>query len=94
MAEKKRKKPEPRIVRIRLLSYDHNLLDTTTHRVCRALAENNCAHLRGPIPLAAKDEEEERMHRRVIDLEDPSDKTIQAMLALDLPQGIEVELRG
>lgn len=94
MAERKRKKAEPRIVRIRLLSYDHNLLDTTTQRVCRALAEGNCAHLRGPIPLAAQDDEEERVHRRVIDLENPSDKTIQTMMTLDLPQGIEVELRG
>lgn len=100
---------ETKKIRIRLKSYDHNLIDQSAEKIVDT-ATRSGAKVSGPIPLPTekevvtilravhkyKDSREQfemRTHKRLIDITKPSQKTIDALMSLELPAGVDFELK-
>ena len=96
-------------IRIRLKSYDHNLVDQSAAKIVDT-ATRTGAKISGPIPLPTKKEIitilravhkykdsreqfELRTHKRLIDVLSPTAKTIDALKTLDLPAGVDIEIK-
>lgn len=96
-------------IRIRLKSYDHNLIDQACKKIVET-AKRTGAQVSGPIPLPTqkevvtilravhkyKDSREQfemRTHKRLIDILRPSNKTVEALQGIDLPAGVEIEIK-
>jgi small subunit ribosomal protein S10 len=97
-------------VRIRLKAFDHKVLDQSAEKIVQTArrtgariagpvplpVEKNiyCVN-RGPnIDKESMEHFEVRTHKRLIDILDPGPKTIDALLRLDLPSGVDIEIRG
>ena len=95
-------------IRIRLKSYDHQLVDTAAEKIVQT-AKRTGSEVAGPIPLPTekeivtilravhkyKDSREQfemRTYKRLIDVLSPSAKTIEALTGLELPAGVEIEI--
>ncbi len=96
-------------IRIKLKSYDHNLVDQSAERIVDT-AKRTGAKLSGPIPLPTerevvtilrsphkyKDSREQfemRTHKRLIDILSPTPKTVESLMRLDLPAGVDIEIK-
>ena len=96
-------------IRIKLLGYDHRLLDQSTEEIVNT-AKRTGAKVSGPIPLPTKREVftvlrgpvidkksreqfQIKTHKRIIDIVGPTAKTIDALRKLDLPSGVGVEIK-
>ena len=96
-------------IRIKLKSYDHNLVDQSAERIVET-AKRTGAKLSGPIPLPTereivtilraphkyKDSREQfemRTHKRLIDILSPTPKTVESLMRLDLPAGVDIEIK-
>ena len=96
-------------IRIKLVSYDHEMVDEATERIIEAM-KNSGAKISGPIPLPTekeiitilrsphkyKDSREQfeiRRHKRLIDIFNPNSKTVDALMKLELPHGVEVKIK-
>ena len=96
-------------IRIKLKSYDHTLLDKWTERIIRAIKQtgaivsgpiplpskkNVYTVLRSPhVDKKSREQFEIRTHQRLMDIVDPTDKTVDALMKLDLPAGVDVEIK-
>ena len=81
-------------IRIKLKSYDSALIDAAAEKFVDA-AKRNGATVSGPIPLPT-DREVITILRAVHkykDSREPSQKTIEALTSLELPAGVEVEIK-
>lgn len=95
-------------IRIRLKSFDHKLIDTSTKEIVET-AKRTGAQVKGPIPLPvrkerftvlisphvnkdARDQYEIRTHKRLIDIVEPTEKTVDALMKLDLATGVDVQI--
>ena len=100
---------ETKKIRIRLKSYDHNLIDQSAEKIVDTAVRSG-AKVSGPIPLPTekevvtilravhkyKDSREQfemRTHKRLIDILRPSNKTVEALTGLELPAGVEIEIK-
>jgi len=100
---------EDQVIRIRLKSYDHRLLDQSAKKIADT-AKNSGANISGPIPLPtereiftilrsphinkdSREQFERRTHKRLIDIINPSAKTIDSLMHLDLPSGVDIVLK-
>ena len=96
-------------LRIRLLSYDHRLLDESAKKIVEACNRTG-AKVSGPIPLPtekevftiirsphkdkdSREQFESRTHKRMIDIFSPSGKVVDALMKLDLPAGVDVKIK-
>lgn len=96
-------------MRIRLKSYDHNLIDMSAEKIVET-AKRFGAQISGPIPLPtekeiitilravhkykdAREQFERRTHKRVIDVIKPDKKTVEALMNVELPAGVEIEIK-
>lgn len=96
-------------IRVRLKSYDHQLIDTAADKIVEA-AKRTGARVSGPIPLPtekevitilravhkykdSREQFENRTHKRVIDILKPTNKTVEALTSLQLPAGVEIEIK-
>ncbi len=96
-------------IRIRLKSYDHQLIDQSAEKIVET-AKRTGAKVSGPVPLPtekevitilravhkykdSREQFERRVHKRLIDILKPSAKTIDALTNLVLPAGVEIELK-
>ncbi len=96
-------------IRIRLKAYDHKILDQsagqiveTAERTGAAVAgpiplpthvEKFCV-IRGPhIDKDSREQFEIRTHKRLIDILDPTPKTVDALMRLNLPAGVDIQIR-
>ena len=96
-------------IRIRLRSYDHQLIDAAAEKIVET-ARRTGARVSGPIPLPTdkevvtilravhkyKDSREQfemRTHKRLIDILKPSNKTVEALTSLQLPAGVDIEIK-
>ena len=96
-------------IRIRLQSYDHQLVDAAAERIVET-AKRTGARVSGPIPLPtdkevvtilravhkykdSREQFERRTHKRLIDILNPTAKTAEALTSLDLPAGVEIEIK-
>ena len=71
-------------IRIRLKAYEHRILDERTlYTVIRS-------------PHKHKDSREQfemRTHKRLIDIVNPTPKTVDSLMKLDLPSGVDIEIK-
>ena len=96
-------------IRIRLMAYDHRLLDQSTQAILQT-AKRTGAKVSGPIPLPTKiskytvlrsphvdkksrEQFEMRIHKRLLDILEPTPKTIDALMKFNLPAGVDVEIK-
>ena len=96
-------------MRIRLKAYDHTLIDQTAKRIVEAAQRTGSKVSGPiPLPTKteivtilravhkykdSREQFERRTHKRLIDIEAPSGKTVDAMMSLDLPAGVEIEIK-
>ena len=96
-------------IRIRLKAYDHRVLDqSTTEIVDTAKRTGAVVKGPVPLPTrierfdvlrsphadkTSRDQLEIRTHLRLMDIIDPTDKTVDALMKLDLPAGVDVEIK-
>ena len=96
-------------IRIRLKAYDHKRLDVwvgeiveTAKRTGARVAGpiplptviNKYCVLRGPhVDKKSRDQFEIRTHKRLIDILDPTQQTVDALMKLDLSAGVDVEIK-
>jgi small subunit ribosomal protein S10 len=95
--------------RIRLLSYDHRLLDESAKKIVET-AKRTGATVSGPIPLPtekevftiirsphkykdSREQFERRTHKRLIDIVNVNPKTVDSLVHLELPSGVEIVLK-
>ncbi len=101
-------KPQQKI-RIRLMAYDHRLLDLSAGEIVET-AKKTGALVSGPVPLPTKREVftvlrsphidkksreqfQIKTHKRLLEIIDPTARTIDALRRLDLPAGVNVEIK-
>jgi len=92
-----------------LKAYDHRILDKSATQIVTAAQRtgarvsgpvplptkiNRFTVLRSPhIDKKSREQFEIRTHKRIIDIVDPTSRTVDALLKLDLPAGVDVEIR-
>jgi small subunit ribosomal protein S10 len=77
-------------IRIRLKAFDYRLIDQSALETRKQRFDL----LRSPhIDKASRDQLEIRTHLRLMDIIDPTDKTVDALMKLDLPAGVDVEIK-
>ena len=96
-------------IRIKLKSYDHNLIDKSSERIVKTVKSTG-AVVSGPIPLPTKktiytvnrsphvdkksrEQFEIRTHKRVVDILEPTPQTVDALMKLNLSAGVDVEIK-
>jgi len=100
--------PQQRI-RIRLRAYDHRILDQSVGRIVDTARASGAVvvgpvllptHirkytvLRSPhVDKKSREQFELRVHKRLIELMSPTAKTVDELMKLDLPAGVEVEIK-
>ncbi len=97
-------------IRIKLQSYDHNLVDKSAEKIVKTVRSTG-AVVTGPIPLPTrkkiftvlrsphvnkKSREQFQLatHKRLLDIYTSSSRTVDALSKLDLPSGVEVEIKA
>lgn len=96
-------------IRIRLKSYDHRLLDQSAQKIVETakrvgalvsgpipLPTNKEVYcvLRSPhVDKKSREHFEIRTHKRLVDILDPPKDTVDALMQLDLPAGVDVEIK-
>ena len=96
-------------IRIRLKAYDHELIDQSAEKIIETAKRNGAkvsgpiplpTHKEVVTILRAvhKDKDsreqfEQRTHKRLIDILDPNPRTVDALTKLDLPAGVEIEIK-
>jgi len=96
-------------IRIRLKAYDHRILDQSAVQIVEAAERTGAAvvgpiplptHIKKfcviRSPHVDKDSREQfeiRTHKRLIDIMDPTTKTIDALTTLNLPAGVDIEIK-
>jgi small subunit ribosomal protein S10 len=83
-------------IRIRLKAYDHRILDQSTREIVET-AKRTGADVAGPIPLPTTINRWTVLrspHKRLIDILEPTPDTVDALMKLDLPPGVDVEIKA
>src|ERR1700761_5441352 len=99
----------PRI-RIRLKAYDHKLLDQSTGEIVETAKRtgakvagpiplptriNKFTVLRSPhVDKKSREQFEIRTHKRMLDILEPTQQTLDALMKLDLSAGVDVEIKS
>ena len=96
-------------VRIKLKSFDHNLVDQSSEKIVKTVKTSG-AVVSGPIPLPtnkkiytvlrsphvnkeAREQFQLSSHKRLMDIYNASSKTIDSLMKLELPSGVHVEIK-
>lgn len=96
-------------IRIKLRAYDHRILDQSVQEIVGTAKRTGArvvgpvplpTHiwkttvLKGPtIDKKARNQFEVRTHKRLLDIVDPTARTVDALMRLDLPAGVDVEIK-
>ena len=97
------------MIRIRLKAYDHQLIDQSAEKIVETAKRNGATVSGPiPLPTKkevvtilravhkykdSREQFERRTHKRLIDINNPNPKTVDAMMKLELPAGVEIELK-
>jgi len=95
-------------IRIRLKAFDHKLIDTSTQEIVETARRTGAQIRGPiPLPTRkerftvlisphvnkdARDQYEIRTHKRLIDIVDPTEKTVDALMKLNLAAGVDVQI--
>jgi len=96
-------------IRIRLRAYDHRILDQSVGRIVETARRSGAmvvgpvllptrlkkyCVLRSPhVDKKSREQFEMRIHKRLIELQSPTSKTVDELMKLDLPAGVDVEIK-
>ena len=96
-------------IRIKLKSYEHKLIDQSAERIVDTAKRTGARVSGPiPLPTErevvtilravhkykdSREQFERRTHKRLIDIINPNPKTVDAMMKLDLPAGVEIEMK-
>ncbi len=96
-------------IRIRLKAFDHHLIDKSAHEIVETAKRTGAHVKGPiPLPTKierftilisphvnkdARDQYEIRTHKRMLDIIDPTDKTVDALMKLDLSAGVDVQIK-
>ena len=96
-------------IRIRLKSFDHRLIDQSAREIVETAKRTGAlVNGPIPLPTKkerftvltsphvnkdARDQYEIRTHKRLMDIVDPTDKTVDALMKLDLAAGVDVQIK-
>ena len=99
-------------VRIKLKSYDHNLVDKSSEKIVKTVnaVKDDKVLVVGPVPLPtqkkiftvnratfvnkkSREQFELSSYKRLLDIYGTTSKTIEALMRLELPSGVEVEIK-
>ena len=102
MAEKQK-------IRIRLKAYDHEVIDQSTKKIVETVLRTQATvrgpiplptekHrytvIRSPhVDKDSREHFEMRIHKRLIDIVEPTSKTVESLQRLDLPAGVDIEIK-
>lgn len=102
-------KDEKPIIRIKIKAYDHKIIDHSVRQIVETAERNGAEIQGPvPLPTAikkftvnsstfidkdARDQYEMRVHKRIIDILNPSQKIIYALENLNLPAGVSIEIK-
>jgi small subunit ribosomal protein S10 len=97
-------------IRIRLKAYDHRILDQSTTEIVDTARrtgaqvagpiplptlKNRYTVLRSPhVDKKSREQFEIRTHKRLLDILEPQQETVDALMKLDLPAGVDVEIKA
>ena len=96
-------------IRIRLKAYDHRILDQSAEKIVATAKRSGAKVSGPiPLPTDksvytilravhkykdAREQFEMRTHKRLIDIVNPTSKTVDALMRLDLPSGVDIEIK-
>ena len=96
-------------LRIKLRAYDYKLLDVSVNEIVQTAKEtgarvagpiplpteiNKFTVLRGPhVDKKSREQFEMRTHKRLVDILDPTQQTVDSLMKLDLSSGVDVEIK-
>lgn len=96
-------------MRLCLKAFDHRLLDQSISRICETVRRTGTkisgpipvptevkkyTVLRSPfVNKDSREQFEMRIHKRIIDLYNPSNQTVDSLMNMDLPSGINIEIK-
>jgi len=96
-------------IRIRLKGYDHRMLDQSSQKIIETAKRAGAAVsgpiplptdkevycvLRSPhVDKKSREHFEIRTHKRLIDILDPAPQTVDALMQIDLPAGVDIEIK-
>ena len=96
-------------IRIKLKAYEHNLIDQSAERIVETAKRTGARVSGPiPLPTEkeivtilrathkykdSREQFERRTHKRLIDINNPNPKTVDAMMKLELPAGVEIEMK-
>ena len=96
-------------IRIRLKAFDHRLIDTSAREIVNTAKRTGATVKGPiPLPMRmeritvlisphvnkdARDQYEIRTHKRLMDIIGPTDKTVDALMKLELPAGVDVQIK-
>ena len=96
-------------IRIRLKAYDYNLLDKSTRKIVKTAKETGALVLGPiPLPSKrslytvnrsvfvdkkSREQFQLKVHKRILDLMNSTTKTIDALMKLDMPAGVDIEIK-
>ena len=97
------------MIRIRLKAYDHQLIDASAAKIVETAKRNGATVSGPvPLPTKkevvtilravtqykdSREQFERRTHKRLIDILNPNQKTVESLMSLDLPAGVEIEIK-
>lgn len=96
-------------IRIRLKAYDHKILDTSAEKIVDTAKRSGASVsgpiplptekqvitiLRAPHKYKdSREQFEMRTHKRLVDIVNPTPQTVDALMRLDLPSGVDIEIK-
>ena len=96
-------------IRIRLKAYDHEVIDQSTKKIVETVLRTQAkvrgpvplpteirkyTVVRSPhVDKDSREHFEMRIHKRLIDIVEPTGKTVEALQRLDLPAGVDIEIK-
>ncbi len=109
MPEKAAKEEVQSRIRIKIRAYDHKIIDQSTKTIIETVDRTGAKIMGPiPLPTekkkftvnrstfvhkGARDQYEMRVHKRLLDIIDPSPQTVDALMSLNLPAGVDVEIK-
>ena len=96
-------------IRIRLKAFDHRVLDTSTHEIVNTAKRTGAqvrgpiplptriekfTVLRSPhVNKKSREQFQIKVHKRIVDLMNSTSKTVDALMQLDMPAGVDIEIK-
>lgn len=96
-------------IRIRIRAYDHKVIDAATETIIKTAERSGAEVIGPvPLPTerrrytvnratfidkTSRDQYEMRIHKRLIDIVNPTERTIDSLMSLNLPAGVDIEIK-